>query len=179
MVRLKQLVILAIGGAAFILGQEPGRGTAMIYPPPVSEPGRALREYLGLSPTQSAALQDVQKSKREAQQAVFDEMNQKQMALDNLLRSGSTDYVQIGRLTVELRDLQKKIPVSGEPYRTRALSVLTQEQRAKLPVLVNALELQWPANDAVTWNLIDPPPAPQDPIILPAVMSRASVARGQ
>jgi len=65
--------------------------------------------------------------------------------------------------------------VSGEQYRTRALSVLTQDQRAKLPVLANALELQWPANDAVTWNLIDPPQF-RDPIILPAAMSRANAA---
>ena len=178
MAKLKRLFILAIGTAAFILAQEPGAGTPMIYPPPVSEPGSALREFLNLSPAQSAALQDVQKSKRDAQQAVFNEMNQKQTALDNLLRSGSTDYVQIGRLTVELRDLQKKLPASGEPYRTRALSVLTQDQRAKLPVLVNALELQWPANDAVTWNLIDPPQF-RDPIILPALMSRTSEAPGQ
>jgi Spy/CpxP family protein refolding chaperone len=175
MAKFKRLFILAIGSAAFILAQEPGAGTSMIYPPPVSEPGRALREFLNLSPTQSTALQEVQKSKRDAQQAVFDEMNQKQTSLDNLLRSGSTDYVQIGRLTVELRDLQKKIPVSGEQYRTRALSVLTQDQRAKLPILANALELQWPANDAVTWNLIDPPQF-RDPIILPAAMSRANAA---
>lgn len=172
---MKRFLMLALAGGALLVGQEPGGGsTPMIYPPPVFEPARALREFLNLTPAQVTALQEVQKSKREAEQAVFEELRQKQAAIENLLRNGSTDYSQIGRQTVELRDLQKKIPVSGEPYRTRALAVLSADQRAKLPVLVNALTLQWPANEAVTWNLVDRPDVPMDPIILPAIEPRTA-----
>ncbi len=173
MVNLKRLLVVAASGASFLIGQEPAPinpVNPIIFPPRVVEPGRALREYLNLTAAQVAALQEVQKSKREAEQAIFEEMRLKQTALDNLLRSGSNDYQQIGRLTVELRDLQKKLPVSGDPYRTRALAVLSQDQRAKLPPLSGALQLQWPANDAVMWNLLERPPAPDDPpVILPAV----------
>lgn len=168
MIRLKHLLVVAASSASFLIAQEPDRPSPTIFPPPIFEPGRALREYLNLAPAQVAALQDIQKSKREAEQAVFEEMRQKHAALDTLLRSGSNDYQQIGRLTVEIRDLQKKLPLSGDPYRTRALAVLSQDQRAKLPPLATALQLQWTANDAVAWNLLDSPPVPQDPIILPA-----------
>jgi hypothetical protein len=172
MINVKRLLVVAASGASFLIGQETVPAdpvNPVIFPAPLIEPGRALREHLSLTAAQVAALQEVQKSKRQAEQAVFDEMRQKQLTLDNLLRSGSNDYQQIGRLTVELRDLQKKLPVSGEPYRTRALAVLSQDQRTKLAPLSNALQLQWPANDAVMWNLLDRPPLPDDPIILPAV----------
>lgn len=175
MTKLKRLLVLAVAGAALAIGQDRGDATtSLIYLPPVSEPGRALREYLNLTPAQVTALQDVQKSRRDAEQAIYNELRQKYTALNNLNQSGSTDYLQIGRLTVEIRELQKKLPISGEPYRTRALAVLSADQRAKLPALANALQLQWPANDAVNWNLLDRPPVSQDPRILPAFDSTAA-----
>lgn len=170
MIKLKRWLVLAVGGAALLSAQDSGLTVPVIYPPPNMEPGRALREYLTLTPAQITALQEVQKSKQTAEQAIFEEMRQKYAALENLLSSGSTDYTQIGRLNVELRGLQKKLPVSGETYRTRALAALSAEQRAKLPALSNALQLQWPANDAVFWSLLEQPASPDDPRILPAPM---------
>jgi Spy/CpxP family protein refolding chaperone len=169
MIRVKRLLILAVGGAALLSAQDSSLTVPVIYPPPVLEPVQPLRQYLNLTAAQVSALQEVQKSRQTAEQAVYEEMRQKYQALENLLASGSTDYQQIGRINVELRQLQKKLPVSGEPYRTRALAVLSPDQRTKLPALANALQLQWPANDAVFWNLLDRPETPGgDPRILPA-----------
>ncbi|HEU0139722.1 MAG TPA: periplasmic heavy metal sensor [Bryobacteraceae bacterium] len=164
---LKRTLMIALGSAGFLLAQDTAVVRPSIYPPPDREPARALKEYLNLTEAQAQALQNVQKSRQEAEQVIYEQMRQKQLALDSLLQSGSTDYTQIGRLLAEIRDLQKKLPISGEPYRTQALSVLSQEQRLKLPALVDVLKLQTPANDAVFWNLIDrPEQEPEPPIIL-------------
>ena len=176
MTKLRHLLLLAIGGATILIAQEQGLIAPVIYPPPIMEPGRALKEYLNLTPAQIAGLQEVQKSRQSAEQAVYEELRQKYQQLENLLQSGSTDYQQIGRLNVEIRNMQKRLPVSGESYRTRALAVLSAEQRAKLPALTNALQLQWPANDAVFWNLLDRPAVPDDPRMLPLAASSSPAA---
>jgi Spy/CpxP family protein refolding chaperone len=172
--KLKLLLAVAMGGAAILSAQDSSLIAPVIYPPPVFEPGRALREYLTLTAAQTTALQEVQRSKQSAEQAVYEEMRQKYQALEGLLQSGSTDYQQIGRLNVELRALQKKLPVSGESYRTRALAVLSADQKAKLPALANALQLQWPANDAVFWQLLEQPAPPDDPRILPVPLTTSA-----
>ena len=176
MTKLTRLLFIAIGGATIVIAQDQSLIAPVIYPPPMMEPGRALKEYLSLTPAQITALQEVQRSKRSAEQAVYDELRQKYQQLENLLQSGSTDYQQIGRLNVEIRNMQKRLPVSGEPYRTRALAVLSAEQRAKLPALTNALQLQWPANDAVFWNLLDRPEVPNDPRMVPLEASSSPAA---
>ena len=177
---LKRIILISAAAASLAIGQEPqDTATSMIYPPPITQPGRALREFLNLTEAQAQALQTILTSKSRAEQAVYEEARQKQVALDTLMRNNSTDYLQIGRLTVEIRDIYKKLPVSGEPYKSQALAVLSPEQRAKLATLTNALTLMPAANDAVYFSLIDRPQGSDGPIILglPGIISGREAAR--
>jgi Spy/CpxP family protein refolding chaperone len=163
--KLKRLLIVMLGCAGLLAAQDRDGGS--IVPP---DPARALRQYLNLTQAQVEALIQVQESRREAEQAIYQEMREKQMELEDLLRSGSSDYARIGLLFAEIRELQTKVPITGEPYRSQALAVLTEEQRGQLPALVEALERQAPANEAVMMNLIDRPEGHFFPMpIIPAV----------
>ena len=57
MIKLKRLLVLAVGSAALLSAQDSSLIAPVIYPPPIMEPGRALREYLTLTPAQITALQ--------------------------------------------------------------------------------------------------------------------------
>lgn len=159
--QMQRLLLLAAASTSFLFAQE-----ITIWPFPVSDVSPELRQYLNLTDAQANALRDVRKSKEDAERAVYEQARQKQNALDQLLNSNSADYTQIGRLTVEIRDLYKKLPVSGEPYRTQALNVLNQEQRNRLPALTAALLLQTAAYDATNFSLIDLPNVPGRPVPL-------------
>ena len=163
---LKRILLISAAAASFATGQTPETPVISIYPPPIMRPGESLRAYLNLTDAQSQALQTVLAAKNRAEQAIYEEARQKQIQLDNLMRNSSTDYLLIGRLTVEIRDIYKKLPLSAEPYRSQALAVLSPDQRAKLPALSNALTLMPAANDAVFFSLIDRPQVPDGPIIL-------------
>jgi hypothetical protein len=65
----------------------------------------AVRQFLVLTPAQLSALTELQTSKRNAEAAIYEQMHQKQMELDALLRSGSNDAVSIGRLMVDINNL--------------------------------------------------------------------------
>ena len=151
--RLLSLCSFLLAGASFLPAQD-----AVILPYPVP-PSRfeELRSYLTLSDTQVIALQQVMQGKSDAENAIYRTIQQKYETLNNLLATPSPDPFQVGRLTVEIRDLQKQVPLNGEPYRSNALNVLTAAQKQKLPSLSAALQTATPAYQAVTLNLIDAP----------------------
>ena len=94
------------------------------------------------------------------------------------MKSPTADAFQVGRLTLEIRDLQKKLPLTGEPYRTNALNVLNALQKSKLPALTQALQTATPAYQAVSLNLIDAPQRPGvNPLELPAMIGVATPDR--
>lgn len=151
--------------------------TILPYPlPPVRF--EELKSFLNLSDTQLMALQQVMQSKSDAENAIYRSIHEKNETLNNLLNSHAPDAFQVGRLTLEIRDLQKKVPLTGEPYRTNALNVLTAAQKQKLPALTQALQTATPAYQAVSLNLIDPPQRPGiNPLDLPAVSGPAAPAQ--
>jgi hypothetical protein len=123
--------------------------------PPIPAPNTALIQYLGLSDSQMQSLQDVQKSRNAANQAIYKQMGDNQTALNNLIASGSNDALQIGQLTLDINNLRKQLQTSGAPFRDQALAVLTPDQKNKLTGLTNALQLQTAAYQAINLNLID------------------------
>jgi hypothetical protein len=82
------------------------------------------------------------------------------------LRDGSTDALTVGRLLVEINGLQRQLPGSGAPYRTRAVAVLSDAQKQKLATLDDVLQLSRAAGEATALNLIESPRY-EDPRILP------------
>ena len=123
--------------------------------PPIPAPNTALMQYLGLSDAQMQALQDVQKNRNAANQAIYKQMGDKQTAINSLIASGSNDALQVGQLTLDINNLRKQLLTSGAPFRDQALAVLTPDQKNKLTGLTNALQLQPAAYQAINLNLID------------------------
>jgi hypothetical protein len=148
---MNKLLFLALTGAAILLGQD-GR---VVLPRPVPE-FDAVRQYLVLAPEQVQKLQIILKTRQDAEQAIWQGIGEKQSELHRLLESGSTDALTIGRLQVDIRDLQKQVPGNSEPYRREALQVLNEAQKTKLAELSQALELQSAAHEAVYLNLLAP-----------------------
>jgi hypothetical protein len=123
------------------------------YPNPSSE---EIKRYLVLTDAQLTSLNTIAAARRQAQSNVYNQISEKSTALHNLLSAGSTDAARIGQLMIEINNLQKQV-VPTEPYRSQALNILTNEQKAKLPPLAQALQLQGTAYQASSLNLIDGP----------------------
>jgi hypothetical protein len=157
--------------------QTPGRVGGPFVPQPLFP---ELRQYLTLTDAQVNSLVQIQNNRREAEAAIYRQIAEKQQVLYGLLQAGSTDALQIGQLTVEINNLQRRLPLGPEPYRTSSLAVLNDPQKAKLPALSDALRLAGTAYQAVSLNLIDQPdpqiglPRPV-PIILPRPAMEATI----
>lgn len=152
---LKRFALAVAMGAVLLCGQE--QVTPAIFPPPVSAYDE-LKQFVGLSDAQIEQLRAIAAEKDKAIQAAYQQIAAKQTQLNQLLQSGSTDAVLIGQLTIEIRELRKKLPLPAEPWRSRALAVLTPDQKTKLVALDQANKLAVAARQAVTFSLVDPPP---------------------
>jgi Spy/CpxP family protein refolding chaperone len=123
--------------------------------PPQSYPD--VKQYLGLTDAQMQSLQTIQDSRSRALQALYEQIGQKNQALYQLVNSDTGTAAQIGQLMLDIRALEKQIPLADGPYKTQSINVLTPEQKAKLPKLVEAASLQPAAGQAGSLLLIDWP----------------------
>ena len=133
--------------------------------PVVPPPGQAysqVKAQLGLTDAQVKSLEEIARSRQEADRANWQRMAEKEREMFQLLESGSTDAGRIGALMIELNRMRRQSP-STEQYRKAAVAVLTPEQLPKLAVLANVLQLQGAAHEAIGLNLLDYP-APGLPI---------------
>ncbi len=131
-----------------------------------------LKAYLNLTDTQVQNLLSIQASRNSAQQAIYKQIADKQMQLNALLSQGTADALAVGQLEIDINNLRRQLPLPNSSFRTQALAVLTPDQTAKLPSLVNALQLQTTASQAITLDLIDAPAAvgpPLLPVMMPPV----------
>jgi Spy/CpxP family protein refolding chaperone len=136
---------------------------ATILPYPLPNQYEDLKKHLSLTDAQINSLSTIAKTRNDAQSNIYRQINEKYTALNTLLANNSTDSVRIGQLMIEINNLRKQtVPV--EPYRSQALNILLPDQKLKLPVLVQALQLQGAAWEATNLNLIDSPA----PRVLPA-----------
>ena len=151
----------------------------MPTPTPIAPPVYTqLKAFLNLSDAQVQSLIQIQTNRAAAQQAIYKQINDKQNQLNLLLNQGTSDALSVGQLEIDINNLRKQLPLPNSSYRTSALAVLTLEQTAKLADLVRAMQLQQPAWQAVTLDLIDPP-ATVTPLPVstpPVAMMRAETA---
>jgi hypothetical protein len=136
----------------------------MIFPPPV-EAFDELKQALTLTDPQVLQLRQIMQERSDATQQIWQQVAAKQNELNDLLRAGSRDVARIGQLSLDIYTLSNQPPPSNDPWRLKALAVLTPDQKLKLAPLDQAMKLNTPAYQAVTLNLIDPPP-PGRPQIL-------------
>jgi hypothetical protein len=141
-----------------------GGASTAIYPP-APQAFEELKNYVGLNDTQIEQLRKVLEEKSAQTQELYKKVQEKQVELNQLLQLGSRDVSRIGQLMLDIHILSTQPPAPTDQWRQRALAILTLDQRMKLAPLDQALKLSSTAYEAVTLNLIDPPP-PTRPIIL-------------
>lgn len=164
---LKRLSAIILATCLALSGQSSSNGSGVettIFPPP-QQAFAELKEYLTLTDSQVTQLRKLLEDRSAVLQEHYRKIREKQTELDNLLKNGSRDLARIGQLTLDIHTLSTQPPSTGDQSRQQALAILTAEQRTKLGSLDQALKLATPGYQAVTLNLIDPPP-PGRPIIL-------------
>ncbi len=122
----------------------------------------ALKQALALTDAQTQQLENLQKNRQEATQAIYQKISDKQRQLNDALASASPDPAAIGQLEIDMANLRKQIGV-GPSVRDEALAILNDAQKQKLKDLQNAMQLQRAANEAIGLGLISAPP----PVITP------------
>lgn len=162
----KRILALALLSVASMVGQDPSR-SAINLPP--GRQWEQIKQYLALTDAQMTSLEQVRQNRLNQEQAIYQQISEKQRQMYTLLQQGSNDAATIGRLMVESNNLQRQLPLRSDTFRTEVLAVLTPAQKAKLPALTEAMNLQSPAWQAVDLNMIDGPhpysrilPAPLD-----------------
>jgi len=140
---------------------------------PVDQPVYTqLKAFLNLTDAQVQSLIQIQTNRTAAQQAIYKQINDKQTQVNQLLNQGTSDALTIGQLEIDINNLRKQLQLPNSSYRTSALAVLTPDQAAKLADLVRALQLQQPAWQAITLNLIDAPaPSAPSPLSMPPMVT--------
>jgi len=139
------------GGRAW--GAGPGWAAAGQNPPAPA----ALKEALGLSDQQMQQLRDLRKQTAEDNRAVVEQIRSKRQELAALMQSANPDPAKVGQLMVDIRKLEDQRKARVEEFRTKALALLTAEQKQKLADLEKALTLAPAARQAVGLGLIAPP----------------------
>lgn len=115
-----------------------------------------LQSYLALVPEQLTQLKQIQQNRQLAAQAGYMLVTVKQKELNDLLTSGSTDAMSIGKLSIEIQQMKAQV-VAPSNERELALAVLNGDQRQKLAALQQALVLRQAADQAASLRIIDYP----------------------
>ena len=166
----KRIFALAVLSLSSMVAQDPGN---LIAPPVIQNRWDQLKQFLVLTEAQVASLDQVRQNRQQQEQAIYRQVAEKQRQMYDLLQQGSNDAGTIGRLMVEINNLNRQLPLKGDTYRTEVLAILTPPQKAKLPGLTEALKLQAAGWQAVELNMIDNPNVP-DIRILPAPLDAVS-----
>jgi Spy/CpxP family protein refolding chaperone len=164
--KFRFLTSLLFIAPALLPGQD--KGGTLLYPGPNYT---EIKQYLSLTDAQMQSLQSILDNRNQALQNLYNQINQKNQTLYQLLNSDSGTAAQLGQLMIDVRNLQKQIPLADGPYKTQALNVLTAEQKAKLPKLSEVLQLQNTAIQAGMLLFIDYPQYVGPPGILAGVFS--------
>jgi Spy/CpxP family protein refolding chaperone len=158
---LKRLILASILCAAAAAGQcmlssdgSPVPGCILPGEPyPNAYPN--VKAYLALTDGQVQQLNQLRTSYYQSQQAIYDQINQKQQALDQLLNSGSQDTAAAGALVIAMANLRRQVTAGDGPYRDSALAILTTPQKTKLGDLENARKLQTTVWEATSLGLLE------------------------
>ena len=158
----KRILAFAVFTLSSLVAQEPSIGLLPVVPQRWDQ----LKQYLVLTEAQVSSLDQLRQNRTQQEQAIYRQISEKQRQMYALLQQGSNDAVAIGRLMVDVNNLQRQLPLKGDTYRAEVLALLTPPQKAKLPGLTEALKLQSSAWQAIELNRIDNPNVP-DVRILP------------
>lgn len=168
MIRMK--IILLPLAALTVLAQTPADPAA----PPVTE----VKAYLSLTDAQLTQLQQIGRDRAEAARSILTQIRDKRTSLAAALGATSPDPAAVGRIMVDIKNLETQVRQLAVKYHNQALTVLTADQKAKVKVLQDAANLAPAIRQAAGLNLLDPPERPAAPGPGGAGMRRMMRMRG-
>ncbi len=102
-------------------------------------------------------LLDLRKQAAEDNRTVAQQIRAKRQELASLMQAANPDAAKAGQLLVDIKKLEDQRRAKLEEFRTKALALLTAEQKQKLAELEKALSLGPAARQAAGLGLIVPP----------------------
>ncbi len=120
----------------------------------------ALKAALGLSDAQVQQLRDLRKQQAEEAKPTMDQIRAKREALAEAMKSATPDSALVGQLTVDIRKLGESLRNGRGERSSKALAILTPDQKAKLTALDEARKLMPAAGQAAALGLLEPPQGP-------------------
>lgn len=117
---------------------------------------KSLREVLVLNDRQVQRLEEVEFAREDELFPIAQDLLEKQWELRRHLRGAMPDDPIADMLFEELQEIFGRMEAVNQRHRSAALALLSSHQIRALARLEQALELQFPAWEAVQANLIDP-----------------------
>jgi Spy/CpxP family protein refolding chaperone len=108
---------------------------AQIPPPPPlggPPPELVLKDVLGLSDGQVAALRDLERARSDAAGALQQQVEAQQQALSAALSAASPDPGAVGAFVISITSLQKQFGQIQEGFRNGFLGLLSDEQKSRV-----------------------------------------------
>jgi hypothetical protein len=106
---------------------------AQMPPPPGGPPPElVLKEILGLSEGQVAALRDLERARADAAGTIQRQVEAQQQALSAALAATPPDTGAVGALVISLTSLQKQFGGVQEGFRNGFLGLLSEEQKSRV-----------------------------------------------
>lgn len=126
-------------------------------PPPRQPPLNDVKAALGLSDETVSQLQQLRRDQREALRSTFQQIRDNERKLHETLEAGRADATALGNMLLTIQNLRKQVRDSAETYRTQALALLSDEQKAKLQSLEEAAKMRAAIQQAASLNLLKAP----------------------
>ena len=150
---MKNFMITMIVFAGVTFAQPPrGPGQPGQQQPRVDE----VKAYLGLTDSQIQGLEQLRRTEMDSLQQSRQDIAQKQQALQQQIRNGSTDAAALGRMLLDIENLRKQITQKQGSFHDQAVAILTAAQKTKLKTLEDAQKLGPEIHEATALNLLVP-----------------------
>jgi Spy/CpxP family protein refolding chaperone len=114
----------------------------------------ALKAVLDLSDDEVTRLRDLRQQESDANRNLCEQMGERQRALRAASEKADPDAVEIGRIVVDMINLKKQMDSANGSAQSRAIALLTEEQRSKLKGIEDAAKLQAAVRQAAALNLV-------------------------
>jgi Spy/CpxP family protein refolding chaperone len=149
---MKRILLTLVVSSLALMAQPRARST-----PGTPRTPDELKAFLGLSDSQVQSLTQLRQQQNEALRTKSQDMRTKHEALRNLLNSNTADAAAVGRLMLDIEATRKSVRTEAERFRTQAVAVLNDAQKAKLKTLEDAVQLQPAIRQAGALGLLTPP----------------------
>jgi hypothetical protein len=135
--------------------------------PPQPADFSALKAFLNLSDAQLRQMQQArEKAAKEAgekENTIRPQVEEKRMALADLMEKDTADATAVGKTMLDIRALERQIRSAHEAVRTAEINIMNAEQKAKFKAIQDAANLPAATREAQRLGLVPGPPQGQGP----------------